>query len=146
LTGNARTRRPSINRVSLRCTPHGLPAAYRRTPRSPLVLRLDPHDFSRPAPDWIPIENQTRTSREVISASDSHSFYYTHAELPSTIAPSRKKKRRFRCSPRPILHTTLDPNCQINSTIRTKNERDDRRRATCERFRRQIPKNPTLTR
>ena len=95
LTGNARTRRPSINRISLRCTPHELPAAYGCTPRSPLVVRLDLCDFSRPALLTHPPRRSDR-SQQHRGRSSPHpirTLSTTHTQNPKSISIPRKEQR-----------------------------------------------------
>jgi hypothetical protein len=119
LTGNARSRRPSINRVAPRCTPR---ASLRRTAvrlgrRSScaLIYTISLGLRSRFR------QKTTTTHREVISASDSHSST-THTQNPKSVSIPRRNEGTPRCSPRPLLHTTLDPSCQ--TTTQPKNERE----------------------
>jgi hypothetical protein len=133
LTGNACLSPASINRPAPSLHSLRLPAAYGCTPRSSLVMRLGLNDFSSasPAPFQKNDHEETRDTdlRIRIRTHTTH----TQNSLPR-FDSSRKRNRRFRCSPRPLLHTTLDPSCQINNPDEEREREETAERATCERF------------
>jgi hypothetical protein len=75
----------SILRATLRCPSTRLPAAYRSTPQSPHLGRLDSHEGSLPQRLQFP------------PALKSHVLAATHT---------------LGAQPRPSIHTTLNPDCQ----------------------------------